>query len=151
MAIPLWSYNATGVNGLTALLPGNGRMSGASQSGNAMQPIVHGVVLARQMFWGPGGGFSALRTCGVLHRPIEWQWRIRATTQANLDAICKAIEDYRRDGRCYAISDGTRSAALTALLEAEPADERRQHGSEWHQAWRLLFHVMRSEAAANRF
>jgi len=142
-----WIYNSGG-SAPYAISPYNEAViAGVTlpATGNALRVEISGLDAKHVSFSAPGTNWSATRRTGLRPRLITWQWQLVASSEADLNTVEAAIEQYIEDGGEYALSDGTRSSAYAVVV---PAATRRVGprkalpDGRYLQRWQLQFRVM---------
>jgi hypothetical protein len=153
MAAETPSFNSTGENGLTPLMPQNSAMSGLlASSGNAVSVIIEAPTRHRQQWSSPGQWWVAQRLSGRAPQRIVWRWAIccentqgGTTAEQKMNAVEAALVAYMLDGRGYTMDDGKGQTRLDCVLCGHEAGTQRigprltlTNGNKLQQ-WELVF------------
>ena len=144
------SFNSTGADSLTALVPVNGGFDDKlSDTGNVCNVQVDSIGTKSYLSTGPGTDYVVRQLTGTRPRRVTWLWRIKATSAANMNCVEALIEQYIAGGKAYALEDNVGRTTTRAVLlgpeEGTGRIGRRQTlagGGAVLANWRLVFQVM---------
>ncbi len=143
-------FNSAGANGLTALIP-SGTLGGLlSTEGVVCNDQVHPMQQKGYSHRGPGTTYQMRAVTGRVPRVVDWLWRVRCDTDANMNSFEYLLEQYKADGRAYILEDADGRTGNAVLVDARILHHRRvSRPGRVTAFWFLRFEMLAATLGAN--